>query len=106
MLAEPPFDQATWDAMRNNDAPTAATAYPSNTVVIGANAEFAKRAPGIAEMFGRWRSSNDVVADALAYMRTENATADAAATRFLKARPDLWTGWVPQDVAERIKAGL
>ena len=25
-------------------------------------------------MFGRWRSSNDVVADALAYMRTENAT--------------------------------
>jgi glycine betaine/proline transport system substrate-binding protein len=106
MLAEPPFDQATWDAMKASDAPSAATAYPSNTVVIGANAEFAKRAPTLAAMFGRWRLTNDIVAEALAHMRTENASAEAAAGRFLKGHPEVWGGWVPQDVAERIKAGL
>ena len=106
MLAEPAFDQATWDTMKASAAPTAATAYPSNTVVIGANAEFAKQAPEVAAMLGRWRSSTEIVAEALAYMRTENASAEAAATRFLRARPEVWSGWVPQDVAERIKARL
>jgi glycine betaine/proline transport system substrate-binding protein len=106
MLAEPPFDQAVWDAMKPNAAPTAATAYPANTVVIGANAGFAKQAPAVAAMLGRWRSSNEIVAEALAYMRTENASADAAAVRFLKARPEVWSAWVPSEVAERLKAAL
>ena len=106
MLAEPPFDQATWDAMKASAAPTAATAYPSNAVVIGANAEFAKQAPAVVAMLGRWTSSNEIVGEALAYMRTENASADAAAARFLKARPEVWSPWVPADVAERVKAGL
>ena len=74
--------------------------------MIGANAEFAKKAPAVAAMFGRWRSTNEIVGEALAYMRTENASADAAAARFLKARPEAWAPWVPPDVAERVKAGL
>ena len=106
MLSEPPFDAAVWDAMKASDAPTAATAYPSNTVVIGANAAFAKQAPAVAAMLGRWRSSNEVVGEALAFMRTENASPDAAAARFLKARPEVWAQWVPPEVAERVKAGL
>jgi glycine betaine/proline transport system substrate-binding protein len=106
MLAEPAFDRATWDAMKASDAPTAATAFPSNTVIIGANAEFAKRAPGVVALLKRWRLTNDIVAEALAYMRTENASADAAAARFVKAHPETWSAWVPADVAERVKAGL
>jgi glycine betaine/proline transport system substrate-binding protein len=106
MLAEPAFDRATWDAMKAADAPTAATAYPSNTVIVGANAEFAKRAPTVVALLKRWRLTNDTVAEALAYMRTENASADAAAARFVKAHPETWSAWVPPDVAERVKAGL
>ena len=106
MLEEPPFDQATWDALKASDNPTAATAYPANTVVIGANAEFAKQAPNIVALFRNWRSSNEIVGEALAYMREHNATADDAALRFLRTRPEVWTRWVPQDVAERIRAAL
>ena len=106
MLEEPPFDQATWDALKASDNPTAATAYPANTVVIGANAEFAKQAPNIVALFRNWRSSNEIVGEALAYMREHNATADDAALRFLRTRPEVWTRWVPQDVAERIRATL
>ncbi len=106
MLEEPPFDQATWDALKASDNPTAATAYPANTVVIGANAEFAKQAPNIVALFRNWRSSNEIVGEALAYMREHNATADDAALRFLRTRSEVWTRWVPQDVAERIRATL
>ena len=106
MLEEPPFDQATWDALKASDNPTAATAYPANTVVIGANAEFARQAPNIVALFRNWRSSNEIVGEALAYMREHNATADDAALRFLRTRPEVWTRWVPQDVAERIRAAL
>ena len=106
MLEEPPFDQATWDALKASDNPTAATAYPANTVVIGANAEFAKQAPNIVALFRNWRSSNEIVGEALAYMREHNATADDAALRFLRTRPEVWTPWVPQDVADRIRAAL
>jgi glycine betaine/proline transport system substrate-binding protein len=67
---------------------------------------FAKQAPAVAAMLGRWRSSNEVVGEALAFMRIENASADAAAARFLKARPEVWAPWVPPEVAERVKAGL
>ena len=105
-LDEPPFDQAIWDALKASDNPTAATAYPANTVVIGANAEFARQAPNIVALFRNWRSSNEIVSEALAYMREHNATADDAALRFLKTRPEVWTPWVPQDVAERIRAAL
>ncbi len=53
-----------------------------------------------------WRSSTEIVGEALAYMRTENATPDQAALRFLKTHPEIWTGWVPEDVAARIRAAL
>ena len=105
-LAEPPFDPAVWEALNAGDDATAATAYPTNDVVIGANAGFAKQAPNIAALFRNWRLSSAVVGEALAYMREHNASADEAALRFLKTHPEVWTGWVPEEVAARIRSAL
>ena len=105
-LAEPPFDPAVWAALKSRDDAKAATAYPTSDVVIGANAGFARQAPEVAALFRRWRSRSAVVGEALAFMRERNATADEAALRFLKTHPEIWTGWVPDDVAARIRAAL
>ncbi len=104
MLREPPFDPAVWDALSAGDA-KAATAYPTSEVVIGANAAFAGQAPNVAALFRNWRLSSAVVGEALAYMRERRATADEAAARFLESHPEIWTGWVPEDVAARIRSG-
>ena len=104
-LEEPPYNEATWNEMLESDNPTAATASPITKVIIGANAEFAEAAPGLKEFLTAYQSSNADTSAALAYMRDNDASADEAAVNFLKTS-DAWTQWVPDDVAEKVKAGL
>lgn len=105
-LDEPPFDQAVWDAMNAADNPTAATAYPVSNVIIGANAEFAAEAPATIAFLDAYEVSNALVSTWLAYMQENDATPAEAAEAFLKADPDVWTQWVPADVAARVEAAL
>ena len=64
-LEEPAFDQAVWDQLKTTDRPSRATAYPVSKVVIGANADFAKQAPQLAEFFRKYGMSSAAdVADA------------------------------------------
>jgi len=48
----------------------------------------------------------DVVNAALAHMEEESLEAPDVANWFLKNHEEVWTKWVPADVAERVKAGL
>lgn len=105
-LEEEPFDQAIWDAMMTADDPTAATAYPVSNVIIGANAEFAADAPVVIAFLEAYETSSLMVSQSLAYMQDTGATADEAAAEFLRVNTDLWTDWVPDDVAARVRAAL
>ena len=105
-LEEPPFDQAVWDALNANDNPTEATAYPTSNVIIGANTEFANEAPATIAFLDAYETTNAVVSEWLAYMQENDASPEEAAVAFLQANPDLWSGWVSEDVAARIAAAL
>ncbi|MHA1547317.1 MAG: glycine betaine ABC transporter substrate-binding protein, partial [Alphaproteobacteria bacterium] len=105
-LQEAPFDRAIWDAMMASDTPEAATASPVSSVVIGANAAFAAQAPALAEFLTDYASSNADTSAALAYMRDNDGDADAAAANFLRTHEEIWSAWVPDDVATRIKTAL
>ena len=104
-LEEPAFNKAKWEAMMAADQPTEATAYPDSKVVIGANKAFTEAAPKLAEFLRAYSSTSAATSAMLAYMRENKASADDAAVQFLKTSDD-WTGWVPADVAERVKAAL
>lgn len=105
-LEEPPFDPEVWHALSAEENPTAATAYPTVPVHIGANAEFVKAAPKLAAFLKNYETSGQIVSTVLAYMADRNANADQAAIHFLKTWPDLWRKWVPADVAERVTGAL
>ena len=105
-LEEPPYDPEVWAALGAEDKPTAATAYPTVSVHIGANAKFVESAPKISEFLKQYETSGDIVSRMLAYMADRNANADQAAVYFLKNSPDVWTKWVPADVAKRVTAAL
>jgi len=47
-----------------------------------------------------------IVNGMLAEMDAESLEVTDVADRFLKNHADVWTKWVPADVAERVKAGL
>ena len=105
-LEEPPFDAAIWAEMNATDRPTRATAYPVSDVIIGANAAFAREAPGIIAVLDAYETTNALVSQSLAYMRDNNATPEQAAVEFLRANVDLWRPWVSEDAAARILAAL
>ncbi|MEM7693458.1 MAG: ABC transporter substrate-binding protein [Pseudomonadota bacterium] len=106
MLDEPPFDQATWDAMNAADEPEAATAYPSTRVVIGANVEFTEGSDALTAFLTAYSTTSAQTSEALAFMREEDASAEEAAQEFLRNNEDVWLPWVPAEVAEKVKSAI
>jgi len=109
MLKEPAFDKAKWDKLdKSKDGKgVEATAYPTIKVYVAANKKFADKAPKIMAFLGKYSMQDDLVNQALVYMReNKDKVGKKAAQEFLKAHPEIWTKWVPADVAARVKAAL
>ena len=104
LLGEPAYNAKIWDELAKSDNPKQATAYPTVAVHVGANTKFVASAPKVADFLKKYETTGDLVSNALAYMQENNATADQAARNFLKTRADVWSKWVPADVAGRVKA--
>ncbi|MDQ0314059.1 ABC transporter substrate-binding protein [Amorphus orientalis] len=105
-LQEPEFNQEIWDEMLESDDPDAATAYPVSKVIIGANKTFAESAPELAKFLTAYSMTSKMTSAALADMEDNGGDAAVAAEAFLKANEDVWSGWVPQAVADKVKAAL
>ena len=106
MLEEPPYLPEIFQALSVTVAPTRATAYPVVQVVIGANRRFSELAPTIVAFLELYSTDANLVSEALAYMEETGQTADASARYFLETREEVWTPWVDESVAERIKQFL
>lgn len=108
MLEEPAYDRKIWDEMAKSRDPERAVAFPPMKVYVAANAQFARKAPKIAAFLSKYRTSNAMVSKALVTMREAGGSnsADVAARRFLETRKDVWSQWVPADVAQRVEAAL
>jgi glycine betaine/proline transport system substrate-binding protein len=65
-----------------------------------------EEAPAVADYFSKVGLSNAEISELLVYGDENQADAAATAQNFLKTKEDLWTSWVPADVAERVKASL
>ncbi|MCC6717302.1 MAG: ABC transporter substrate-binding protein [Acetobacteraceae bacterium] len=108
-LKEPAYDDAAWKQMMDAKSPadvTKATAYPLTKVYVGVNTEFAKLAPDAIAFLKNYRTTAALASKALAYMQDHDGSAKDAAVNFLKTRQDLWTKWVPADVAKKVEAAL
>jgi len=108
-LEEPAYDEAIWNKMNETKEPSdvkQATAYPVVEVVVGINTEFSKKAPKITTFLEKYDTTGDMVSGALAFMQETGGSAEDAAKDWLRKNESLWTTWVGQDVAERVKAAL
>jgi len=108
-LREPQYDKAKWDKLdKSKDGKGLdATAFPTIKVYVAANKKFAQKVPKVMIFLGKYAMKDDLVNNALVYMReNKDKTGRKAAMEFLKAHPAIWTKWVPDDVAARVKAAL
>lgn len=102
-LEEPEYTDECWDGILEG---TDACAYPSIRVQIGANAEFAEAAPELAEFLRNYESTLRETSEVLLYMLDNDIMADEAAMWWLQENDDTWSTWVPDEVAERVRAAL
>ncbi|WAW09358.1 ABC transporter substrate-binding protein [Oxalobacter vibrioformis] len=109
MLEEPPFDKEKWARLINpRQSPEGAgVAFPDVSVLVVVSKKFHQQAPKLVDFLSKYRTSNKLTSDALAYMQAnKGVTAKDAALHFLKTRQDIWEKWIPADVAARVKASL
>ncbi|AEB10819.1 ABC transporter substrate-binding protein [Marinithermus hydrothermalis] len=106
MLEEPPFTQECWDELNSERRPQTACAYPVIKVTVGVSKDFADQAPTLVEFLKRYETSNQLVSELLAFMQDNDAEVEEAAIHFLKNYTDVWTQWVPAEVAARVQASL
>ena len=99
LLEEPAFDQAVWD---DNHA----TAYPAVDLFIAANKDFPAKAPDVTEMFKKWKLDTATLDEVLSYMDKSGGEPIDAAIWFLKNKENIWTEFVPPDIAETVKEAV
>jgi len=98
LLEEPPYDEAVW-----NKENQYASAYPSSDLFIAGHKDFPGKAPEVAEMFRKWKLDTKTLDEVLSYMDETGGEPIDAAVWFLKNREELWTEFMPADVAQKVK---
>ena len=65
-----------------------------------------EQSPEVAEYLNTRAWGNDTVNKLLAWKEEQQATGEDTAYYFLENNPDLWSGWVSEDAAEKFKSAL
>lgn len=99
LLEEPAFDQETWDD-------TKATEFPPNDVVVAVHKDFPEQAEDVYEFLQNYETSSDLTEDALNYMEETDADEKEAAMWWMEEHEDIWTEWIDEETAEKVKDSL
>jgi glycine betaine/proline transport system substrate-binding protein len=101
-------DAKEWDRCtgQGNCADPKKNDWTKSVVMTVTSATFADRAPEAYAFVSKRSWSNSVVNSLLAFMDENQAGGEEGAEKFLKDHEDVWTKWVPADVAKKVKAAL
>jgi len=106
-LEFPPYDETRFRCLLDPDcADPQPSAFFDNPVFTAASTRFTQQAPALTAFLARVAVSTPLVNKALAYMEVTSGEPDAVARWFLRHEEGVWTQWVPDDVAARVKAAL
>ncbi len=99
LLKDEPYSEELWNAGY-------ACEFEAMEITIAANADFVESAPEVAEFLGKYNTSSQLTSEALAYMMENETDEKDAALWFLENKEDIWTQWVPEDIAQKVKSSL
>lgn len=99
LLEDEPYDEATWEETRG-------TEFPPNDVVVAVHKDFPDQAPEVYEFLQNYETSTAITEEALMYMLENDTDADETAEWWMKENEDIWTPWLPEDVADKVRDAL
>ena len=96
LLGDIPYDEEKWlDGY--------GTEIPPVDVTVAVHKDLPKTAPDVVAFLENYETSSIITSEALAYMDENDASIEETAIWFLKEYDELWTSWVPEDIAQTIK---
>ena len=100
LLEEPEHSEECWET-------DFACAYPTVPVLVSVSSDFYQQAPAeVIDFLENYETTGALTSELLAYAQDHDAQPEEAAVHFLRTQPEVWTQWVPAEVAERIQAAL
>lgn len=99
LLEEEPYDEEQWEEDKS-------TEFPPNDVVVGVHKDLPDQAPEVVEFLENYETSSELTEDALNYMEENDVDNDEAAEWWMEEHEDVWTEWVSDDVADKVKESL
>lgn len=99
LLEEPEFDEDVWKE-------TKGTEFPPNDVVVAVHKDMPDQAPEVVDFLSNYETSSALTEEALSYMEENDASPEEAAIWWMGEHDDIWTSWVPEDVAKKVKESM
>lgn len=99
LLEEDEFDQEIWDENKG-------TEFPPNDVVMAVHKDLPEQAPDVVDFLSKYETSSALTEAALQYMEDNDASNEEAALWWMNEYEEVWTEWVSEEVAEKVKAAL
>lgn len=106
-LQMPAYDADRFNCLTDkNCVDPKVSGWKAGEVVVAVVTELRDKAPAVAAFLGKLQVPNATINKVLAWGDDNSASPEDVATRFLETEEAVWTAWVPDDVAERVKATL
>lgn len=99
LLEDNPYDEAVWDENKG-------TEFAPSDVVVAVHTDLATQAEDVVGFLKNYETSNELTEHMLDYMEETDADADETAKWWMTENEDIWSSWVSDDVAEKVKASL
>ncbi|MFB4212171.1 ABC transporter substrate-binding protein [Shouchella sp. JSM 1781072] len=99
LLEEDDYDEEQWEEDRT-------TAFPPNDVTVAVNQHLPDQAPEVVEFLENYETSSELTEAALAYMEEDGLSEQEAAMRWMEEYQDIWTSWLPDDIAQDVLDAL
>ncbi|MNP51637.1 Substrate binding domain of ABC-type glycine betaine transport system [compost metagenome] len=106
-LEEPPFDRKAWETLIDpkNPKPVGTRSLPAK-ISFGVSRDLHEKAPALVQAFEKVQIPLPLFNSILARMAEERAEAGPLADAFFRQHRDIWSLWVPADVARQLDASL
>lgn len=82
------------------------TGWARGEVAVAVIEELKEKAPDVVAFLEKMQVPNEVMNKVLAWADENSANPEDAAKYFFENFEDTWTAWVPEEVAEKVKASL
>ena len=99
LLEDNPYDEAIWNENKG-------TEFGPSDVVVAVHKDLETQAKDVVEFLKNYETSNELTEAALDYMEETDADAEETAKWWMQEYEDIWTPWVSEEVADKVKASL